>query len=86
MHLKSFIINIVPACLPACLSVCHATTTIHIVYKFYFSAGNKLKCFECNSHKDEYCADPFNWTTLPPIQVCEGCCVKIVQGMGTRKS
>jgi hypothetical protein len=28
-----------------------------------------LKCFECNSHKDDYCADPFNWTTLPPIQV-----------------
>ncbi len=50
-----------------------------------FTAGNKLKCFTCNSHQDEFCADPFNWTTLPRIQLCEGCCVKIVQGMGTCK-
>jgi len=46
--------------------------------------GNtKLKCFECNSHLDYRCSDPFNWTTPPPMKQCDGCCVKIVQGLDT---
>ena len=48
-----------------------------------FSAGNKIKCFECNSHDDSRCEDPFNWTTIPNRKLCEGCCVKIVQGINT---
>ena len=48
-----------------------------------FSAGNKIKCFECNSHDDSRCEDPFNWTTIPDRKLCEGCCVKIVQGINT---
>ena len=51
-----------------------------------FVLGNtKLKCFECNSHLDSRCSDPFNWTTPPPMKQCDGCCVKIVQGLDTRK-
>jgi len=46
-------------------------------------SGNKVKCFECNSYDDPRCADPFNWTTIPPRKLCEGCCVKIVQGIDT---
>ncbi|XP_059089208.1 protein quiver-like [Tigriopus californicus] len=46
-------------------------------------SGNNLKCFECNSHTDPHCGDPFNWTTLPPRKPCDGCCVKMVQGIGT---
>ena len=48
-----------------------------------FLAGNKIKCFECNSHDDSRCEDPFNWTTIPDRKLCEGCCVKIVQGINT---
>jgi len=46
-------------------------------------SGNKIKCFECNSHDDSRCEDPFNWTTIPNRKLCEGCCVKIVQGINT---
>ena len=50
------------------------------------SAGGRVRCFECNSHTDPTCGDPFNWSLpLPPVNVCEGCCVKMVQGIGTRK-
>ena len=52
---------------------------------FFFPAGSKVKCFDCNSYDDYRCADPFNWTTPPPLKQCEGCCVKIVQGIDTRK-
>jgi hypothetical protein len=43
----------------------------------------QLRCFECNSHLDPRCRDPFNWTTMPPTKLCDGCCVKIVQGLDT---
>jgi len=46
-------------------------------------SGSKVKCFDCNSYDDYRCADPFNWTTPPPLKQCEGCCVKIVQGIDT---
>merc|ERR1719376_755720 len=47
------------------------------------TSGNSLSCFDCNSHIDPFCADPFNWTTLPAVKECDGCCVKIVQGIET---
>ena len=59
-------------------------------YEFFFSAGNTIECFECNSWEDPRCHDPFNYTirqeNMPPIRVCEGCCVKMVQFIGTGKT
>ncbi|XP_040571009.1 UPAR/Ly6 domain-containing protein qvr isoform X1 [Lepeophtheirus salmonis] len=48
-------------------------------------SGNSVKCFECNSREDFRCNDPFNWTTLPLVEDCTGCCVKMVQDIGTEK-
>ena len=61
------------------------TVLFHIKIGEYFLGNTKLKCFECNSHLDYRCRDPFNWTTPPPLKRCDGCCVKIVQGLDTRK-
>eukprot|EP00096_Caligus_rogercresseyi_P012385 TRINITY_DN5164_c0_g1_i2.p1 TRINITY_DN5164_c0_g1~~TRINITY_DN5164_c0_g1_i2.p1 ORF type:complete len:151 (-),score=27.08 TRINITY_DN5164_c0_g1_i2:838-1290(-) len=49
-------------------------------------SGNSVKCFECNSREDFRCNDPFNWTTLPPVEDCTGCCVKMVQEIGTQSA
>jgi len=50
-------------------------------------SGNEIDCFECNSWDDPRCHDPWNWTypksTMPPTKPCEGCCVKMVQFIGT---
>jgi len=50
-------------------------------------SGNTIDCFECNSWDDPRCHDPWNWTYpkyhMPPSQPCDGCCVKIVQFIGT---
>jgi len=51
-------------------------------------SGNTIDCFECNSWDDPRCHDPWNWTypketTMPPTKECEGCCVKMVQFIGT---
>jgi len=50
-------------------------------------SGNTIDCFECNSWDDPRCHDPWNWTypknTMPPTRECEGCCVKMVQFIGT---
>ena len=52
-----------------------------------FAAGNNVDCFECNTWDDPRCHDPFNYTArkedMPPIRECEGCCVKMVQFIGT---
>lgn len=47
----------------------------------------EIECFECNSWEDPRCHDPFNYTVhkhhMPPVRECEGCCVKMVQFIGT---
>ncbi len=48
-----------------------------------FLAGNRVMCFTCNSHEDYRCRDSFNWTDPPEKKACAGCCVKMVQGIGT---
>ncbi len=50
---------------------------------FSLTAGNRVMCFNCNSHEDYRCRDSFNWTDPPEKKACEGCCVKMVQGIGT---
>jgi len=46
-----------------------------------------IDCFECNSMEDKRCHDPFNYSIykheMPPTKPCEGCCVKMVQFIGT---
>ena len=42
-------------------------------------------CFNCNSHEDPRCRDTFNWTNQPEKKHCTGCCVKMIQGIGTGK-
>jgi len=48
---------------------------------------NQIECFECNSMEDARCHDPWNWTYpksyMPDTIPCGGCCVKIVQFIGT---
>merc|ERR1719290_954132 len=50
-------------------------------------AGNTIDCFDCNSWDDPRCHDPWNWTypksNMPPTKPCDGCCVKMVQFIGT---
>lgn len=64
--------------------------SILTLYCLFFSAGQEIDCFECNSWDDPRCHDPFNYTVhkynMPPIRKCEGCCVKMVQFIGTGKS
>ena len=52
-----------------------------------FSAGHNIDWFECNSVNDRRCGDPFNYTLtiedMPPLAKCQGCCVKLVQNVGT---
>ena len=49
--------------------------------------NGEIQCFECNSMEDARCHDPFNYSVysyeMPPTQTCKGCCVKMVQFIGT---
>jgi len=46
-----------------------------------------VMCYECSSWTHTLCADPFNFTLpqekQPPVVECDGCCVKLVQNLGT---
>lgn len=46
-----------------------------------------INCFDCNSWEDSRCHDPFNYTIfpedMPKTKKCKGCCVKMVQFIGT---
>ncbi|XP_042217426.1 uncharacterized protein LOC121863034 isoform X2 [Homarus americanus] len=48
--------------------------------------GNVM-CYECSSWTHPLCDDPFNFTLSaekgPPFASCDGCCVKLVQNIGT---
>ena len=60
------------------------------IFSYILTAAGTIDCFECNSWDDPRCHDPFNYTIhkehMPPIVECEGCCVKMVQFIGTGKS
>lgn len=53
----------------------------------FFAADSEIDCFECNTWDDPRCGDPFNYSIypseMPPIRKCGGCCVKMVQFIGT---
>nr|XP_053649057.1 protein quiver-like isoform X4 [Cherax quadricarinatus] len=63
--------------LTTCIVVLLACTTVQ---------GNVM-CYECSSWTHPLCADPFNFTLSlekgPPVASCDGCCVKLVQNIGT---
>ena len=56
------------------------------IFYIYIDNG-EIQCFECNSMEDARCHDPFNYSVysyeMPPTQTCKGCCVKMVQFIGT---
>lgn len=51
-------------------------------------SDSTIQCFECNSFDDPRCHDPFNYNytnkeAMPDTAPCNGCCVKMVQFIGT---
>ncbi|XP_063229030.1 protein quiver-like [Bacillus rossius redtenbacheri] len=46
------------------------------------SCQESVLCYVCNSWSDARCSDPFNTSSAaedqPPVQLCRGCCVKVV--------
>ena len=64
------------------------TIPIYSLQIFHIHIDNgDIRCFECNSMEDARCHDPFNYSVytheMPPTQTCKGCCVKMVQFIGT---
>ena len=65
----------------------------HLLFMFSFIffitiADSEIQCFECNSFDDPRCHDPFNYNytnkeAMPDTAPCNGCCVKMVQFIGT---
>ena len=62
-----------------------------LMFSFIFFitiADSTIQCFECNSFDDPRCHDPFNYNytskeAMPDTTPCNGCCVKMVQFIGT---
>ena len=58
------------------------------IFFFITIADSTIQCFECNSFDDPRCHDPFNYNytnkdAMPDTTPCNGCCVKMVQFIGT---
>ncbi|XP_063597810.1 protein quiver-like isoform X2 [Penaeus indicus] len=64
-----------------------ALLTACIVLMLSCTVQGQVKCYECSSWSDPLCDDPFNFTLPvgkgPPTAECQGCCVKLVQHIGT---
>ena len=67
------------------------SNTYYNLTMFFKSGSGTIQCFECNSMEDPRCHDPFNYSIydheMPPKRKggCRGCCVKMVQFIGTGK-
>lgn len=67
--------------------------TFAVLSVFYAVKGEEeclkgpVLCYECSSVDEPHCHDPFNYTedytNLPFVEECNGCCVKIVQNHHT---
>ena len=62
-------------------------SSIRESFHFLISDTGPINCFDCNSWEDSRCHDPFNYTIfpedMPKTKKCKGCCVKMVQFIGT---
>jgi len=58
-----------------------------IVLTLCCAVRGQIQCYECSSWLTPGCSDPFNFSLpaeqLPPAEECDGCCVKLVQHLGT---
>ncbi|CAM1321456.1 Uncharacterised protein g7796 [Pycnogonum litorale] len=71
------------------------TITFLTVHQFRFARSEDecrhsepVPCYRCDSHQDFRCNDPFNKTMFQDeknIQLCKGCCVKLVKDHYTDK-
>jgi len=63
------------------------TVTAAIVLTLCCTVRGQIECYECSSWLNPVCSDPFNFSLpardLPPAEKCDGCCVKLVQHLGT---
>ena len=69
------------------LSIEKDDSSIRESFHFLISDTGPINCFDCNSWEDSRCHDPFNYTIfpedMPKTKKCKGCCVKMVQFIGT---